>query len=226
MLGGIAVVTWMAAVPSFAADLPSYGGPAEPYYSPVPVFRWSGYYVGANGGYGFGSFTGGGATRFGSAEAGLFGLTAGYNYQIDHFVVGVEGDVDWADLKSEKTYAHGAINETAETDGLWSFRGRVGYAMDNVLLYVTGGYIGGMLKTSLYDATVPVPTGGPTYKSNNFNSGYVIGVGLEYAFNNSISVKTEYLYRSLGDQPVFGGAHLTRAGLNESVVRGGINYHF
>lgn len=224
LLGGVALASIAAAFPSFAADLPPNG--AESYYAPTPVFNWTGLYVGVNGGESFGSFSGGGATRFGSAAAGLIGLTAGYNYQIDRFVVGVEGDADWTSLKSVKTYLPGPIVESAKTNGLWSLRGRMGYAFDNVLLYATGGYVGGMIKTSLNDASLPVPAGGPFYRSNNFSNGYVIGAGLEYAFTRSISVKAEYLYRSLDNQPIFGGAHLSNAGLHESLVRGGINYHF
>jgi outer membrane immunogenic protein len=225
LTGSIALAALTAAAPSFAADLPPAAG-APVYYSSAPAFDWTGFYAGADAGYAFGSFSGGGATPFGGANSDLFGLSAGYNFQITQFVVGVEGDVDWGDLKSYKTYLPGPINEFAKTDTLWSLRGRIGYALDNVLLYATGGYVAGVLKTELNDATVPVPVGGPSYASNKFNSGYVIGAGLEYALNRSFSVKAEYLYRTLDDQSIFGGAHLTNAGLHESLVRGGVNYHF
>ena len=226
LIGGIVLAALIAPAASSAADLPGYSAPAETYYTPTPVFNWNGLYAGVNAGYGFGGFTGGGATPFGKPEAGILGFTGGYNFQINQFVVGVEGDVDWANLRSRKTFSPGPVSEIAETNSMWSLRARAGYAVDNILLYVTGGYVGGQIKTSLNDPSVPPPAGGPFYKSNNFNSGYVIGAGLEYALTRSFSVKAEYLYRSLGQEGVFGGAHLTTAGLDESIVRGGVNYHF
>ena len=75
LLGGVALTALAAAFPSFAADLPPNSAPAASYYAPAPAFSWSGFYLGVNGGYGFGSFTGGGTTPFGSADAGVFGGT-------------------------------------------------------------------------------------------------------------------------------------------------------
>ena len=226
LLGGVALTALAAAFPSFAADLPRNAAPPPSYYTPAPVFNWSGLYLGVNGGYGFGSFMGGGTTRFGSADAGVLGATAGYNYQIGQFVVGLESDFDWTSFESSKTYLPGPISESAKLDDLWTVRGRLGYAMDNVLFFATGGYAGGMIRTSLTDATLPVPLGGPTYSSNNYSNGFAIGGGLEYAFSGAISVKAEYLYTSLDRQSIFGGAHLTTAAMQESLVRGGIDFHF
>ncbi len=227
LLGGIALTALAAAFPSFAADLPpNSGGSYYTPYTPAPVFNWSGLYLGANGGYGFGSFLGGGTTRFGSADAGVLGGTLGYNYQINQFLVGLESDFDWTSFKSSKTYLPGPIYETAKLDSLWTLRGRVGYAMDNVLLFATGGYAGGMIRTNLTDSTLPVPLGGPTYASDNYSNGFAIGGGLEYAFSSVLSAKAEYLYTSLDNQSIFDGAHATSVALHESLVRGGIDFHF
>ena len=100
-----------------------------------------------------------------------------------------------------------------------SLRARFGYAMDRALFYVTGGYTGANMRGSLAD------TGGnPSlfFNQSNYLNGYVVGLGLEYAVTNNVSVKAEYLYRTLEDQSIFGGAHLTNAGLHESLVRGGV----
>jgi outer membrane immunogenic protein len=226
LLGGVALTALAAAFPSFAADLPPNSAPPNSYYSSTPVFNWTGLYAGVNGGYGSGSFLGGGTTRFGGADAGVLGATAGYNYQVNQFVVGVESDLDWTSFESSKTYLPGPISENAKLDDLWTMRGRVGYAMDNVLLFATGGYAGGMIRTSLTDSTSPVPLGGPTYRSDYYSNGFAIGGGLEYALSSAISIKAEYLYTSLDRQTIFGGAHLTTAALNESLVRGGVDFHF
>lgn len=222
LFGGVALTALAAAFPSFAADLPPYSAP-PPYYAPMPVFSWSGLYFGVNGGYGFGTFMGGGTAPFGSADAGVFGATAGYNYQIDNFVLGIESDIDWTGFKSSKTYLPGPITESAQLDDLWTVRGRLGYAINNVLLYATGGYAGGMIRTHLTDPTLP---GGTTFSSTTYNNGFAIGGGLEYAFNNVVSVKSEYLYTSLDRQSIFRGPHLTTAALNESLVRAGLDIHF
>ena len=224
LLGGVALTVSAAAFPSFAADLPRNYAPPPSYYAPAPVFSWTGFYLGFNGGYGLGGFTGGGATPFGTADAGLLGLTAGYNYQIGQFVVGLESDVDWTSFKSSKVYkAPGSISETAKLDNLFTVRGRLGYAMDNVLLFATGGYAGGEIKTSLTDSTTLPPT---TYGSSKYSNGYALGGGLEYAFSNTISAKAEYLYTSLDKQSIFGGAYATSVALHESLIRGGIDFHF
>jgi len=103
---------------AFAADLPTRKGPpVAPIYVP-PAFSWTGFYVGANAGYGWrnndrnndnflpiGAVTVGGAffpvSNGGGSGGFLGGVQAGYNYQFNPgagFVVGVEADIDWADF--------------------------------------------------------------------------------------------------------------------------------
>lgn len=221
LLGGVALTALAAAFPSFAADLPRNTAPMQPYYAPTPAFNWTGFYLGINTGYGFGSYTGGGSTPFGAADAGVFGGTVGYNYQINQFLVGLESDYDWTSFNSSKTYLVPTIGESAKVDGLWTLRGRAGYTMDNVLLFATGGYAGGVIRSNLTNPTVPV-----SYGSSNYSNGYAFGGGLEYAFTNAISVKAEYLYTSLDKQSIFGGAYATSVALHESLVRGGVDFHF
>ena len=94
-LVSLAALTGTAA----AADLPPRPAPAPYYKAPVavPVYNWTGFYIGINGGGGFGrsqwDTTGGFNT-----SGGLVGGTVGYNYQFGQAVVGVEGDIDWADI--------------------------------------------------------------------------------------------------------------------------------
>ena len=226
LLGGVALTALAAAFPSFAADLPRNSAPAPSYYSPAPVFNWTGLYLGVNGGYGFGSFTGGGTTRFGGADAGVLGATAGYNYQIGQFVVGIESDFDWTGFKSSKTYLPGPISETAKLDDLWTLRGqgRLRHGQRSALCNRRLCRRDDQDQPHRFD--LPVPLGGPTYRSNKYSNGFAIGGGLEYAFTNAISVKAEYLYTSLDRQSIFGGAYLTTAAMHESLVRGGIDFHF
>jgi outer membrane immunogenic protein len=96
-----AFVALSSVVSASAADLPRPVYKAPPYLSPAPTFSWTGFYVGLNGGYGWDRLSGTGT--FGSdsitAKGWLGGGQIGYNYQIGQFVVGVEGDFDWANVK-------------------------------------------------------------------------------------------------------------------------------
>jgi outer membrane immunogenic protein len=196
------------ATSAFAADLPTRKAPPPPTpaYAP-PAFSWTGFYIGVNGGYGFGS----GGKDFGSPSGGLAGVTAGYNYQIGQLVLGVESDWDWADLT--KSGVNFVAPYSSRIDDLFTARARAGYAVDRALLYVTGGYAGAEDKIGLAGFG----------SQSDWRSGGVIGGGLEYAFTNNISAKAEYLYEPLGDKSFAVG---TKSDLNLSLIRAGLNYKF
>ena len=203
----------MAGVASsaMAADLPTRKAPPAPQvYSAPPVFSWTGFYVGVNGGWGGGT----GGKDFGNVSGGLVGGTVGYNYQIGQFVVGLEGDWDWADLTKNGTNNIGYYKNKA--DDLVTVRARAGYAIDRALLYVTGGYAG-------VDDKISLPG---SYSSSEWRNGGVIGAGLEYAFTNNISAKAEYLYAPVGSKSYWDGSNYGKSDLNLSLVRVGLNYKF
>jgi len=204
----------MAGVAStaMAADLPSRKAPMAPapVYAP-PIFSWTGFYVGLNGGWG--GSTGGGA--FGSPSGGVVGGTVGYNYQIGQFVAGLEGDWDWADLNKNGVNVLGPYGN--KVDDIVTARARAGVALDRALLYVTAGYGGADVKTSL--PYIP-------YSSNDWRSGGAFGAGLEYAFTNNISAKAEYLYMPLSSQTFTDGVDRAKSDVNLSLVRAGLNYKF
>ncbi len=196
------------ATSAFAADLPTRKAPPPPVPAYVPpAFSWTGFYIGVNGGYAFGS----GGKDFGSPSGGLAGVTAGYNYQIGQLVLGVESDWDWADLT--KSGVNFVAPYSSRIDDLFTARARAGYAVDRALLYVTGGYAGAEDKIGLAGFG----------SQSDWRSGGVIGGGLEYAFTNNISAKAEYLYEPLGDQSFAAG---TKSDLNLSFIRAGLNYKF
>src|ERR1044071_8177168 len=84
--------------PSFAADIarPIYKGPAFV----APVFTWTGFYVGINAGYGFGSSNWDPGPNP-DTNGFLIGGTLGYNLQTGSFVWGIEADLDWTDMKGD-----------------------------------------------------------------------------------------------------------------------------
>ena len=199
----------MAGVASsaMAADLPTRKAPPAPQvYAAPPVFSWTGFYVGVNGGWGGG--TGGG--NFGSPTGGLVGGTVGYNYQIGQFVAGLEGDWDWADIN--KSGVNGAGAYSNKIDELLTARARAGYAIDRALLYVTAGYAGVEDRVTL-----------PGLSSTDWRSGGAFGAGIEYAFTNNISAKAEYIYAPFSDKTYVAG---TKSDIDLSLVRAGLNYKF
>ena len=223
--GALALSAIAISSAAIAADLPGRrGAPAPtPYLSPAPAFSWTGVYVGVNGGFDWANFTKGGRNAFGSSTGGLFGATVGYNYQISpNFVAGIEGDADWTNLSSTKVNAFSTNSASKSTlNSLFTVRGRLGYAVDRALIYATGGYAGGNVKSSLRDVT-----NGITATDSSYRSGYALGAGLEYAFTNNISAKAEYIYTSLGSKSLFAGVDTIKPGLNVQTIRAGINYRF
>ncbi len=210
-----------AAFPAFAADLPPQSG--APYYIPPPSFTWSGFYLGANAAFAFGQYTYGGESFFGNADGGLFGITAGYNYQSGPLVAGVEGDIAFGSVSGTGNPYEG-VNATGSITAEGSLRARFGYAFNHTLLYVTGGYTGANLKGSLSDFS-----SNPNLfvSQSAYLNGFVIGTGIEFAVTRNISVKAEYLFSDYASSSLFNGTiDSINAGLHVSTLRAGINYHF
>ena len=204
---------------AFAADLPTRKEAPAPYVPP-PIFTWTGFYVGVNGGYDWGSIRNGNGV-FGNPSGGMGGVTAGYNYQMNQFVVGLEGDFDWGDVSNRRTLdAFGSFSKVNLED-FATVRARAGVAMDRALLYVTGGYAGGELNSRLLDATTA------SFASNNsWQSGYAVGAGIEYAFTPNISGKAEYLFSQLDGARLTTPAYAAKSSLDLSLLRAGVNYRF
>ncbi|MDI1347020.1 MAG: porin family protein [Pseudolabrys sp.] len=200
----------MAAIqtaPSSAADLPRK---AAPYIGPS-YYDWTGFYIGANGGYGW-------APDFASDAKGFVGGgQLGYNWQTGRLVFGVEGDLQYTSLKSSETV--GGVTATGKIPAFGTARGRIGYAWDRMMLYGTGGWA--YTKTD-----VSLTNGVTTVSDAKWSSGYAVGGGVEWAVWDRWSVKAEYLYVHSGN------VQLTLAGVtaggsyNLNVARVGLNYRF
>lgn len=241
---GSAAAAGLSLSAAFAADLPMRGAPPAPYVG-IPVFTWTGFYVGANVGYGFGTSNSGlydptyGAITASSASNGgiLGGGQVGFNYQFtpgSGFVVGLEADIQAASLgASSVTYTIGTrpyYDVGSSLDWFGTARARAGYAFDRFLVYGTGGfaYGGGSANTnysSLYPSTSAAGT----------RTGYAVGGGVEYAFTNNLSAKIEGLYVNLNrgstGQTYYSAATNSYYGNAKSqddvgVIRAGLNYRF
>jgi outer membrane immunogenic protein len=230
---------------ALAADL---GRPLPP---PVAVGNWTGFYVGVNGGYVWGEndpVTVGGPLAVETNPSGsLVGLQAGYNWQFaPEWVVGVETDIDSADIfGSQQDSAFGLAGTTdpfavvaqQRVDVLGTLRGRVGYVLDNVLLYGTGGVAYGRTQ---FNSTVTDILAGQTCgpagfcgsaSSSQWMVGWAVGVGFDWAFLPRWTFRTEYLHYDLGsrrqdltDPAVPGVAISSSAIFRGDIVRGAISF--
>ena len=211
---GLVALTSSAA----AADL---GRPvAQPYYkAPVvpPVYNWTGFYVGINGGGGFGRSAWDSTGHF-NTSGGVVGGTVGYNYQFGQGVVGLEGDIDWAGINGT---TNNACPFGCKTSDSWlsTVRGRLGYAADRFMPFVTGGAAFGNIK-----ANTPGFIG-----ASSTQAGWTIGAGLEFAIAGNWTAKAEYLYVDLGKFNCglsCGVLATNNVSFTTNLVRAGVNYRF
>ena len=211
----------------------------------MPIFTWTGIYVGAQVGYawgtsninvtdGFGDFV-----SFHSSNSGVIGGGhVGYNLQFNQFVVGLEGDVDGTSLSKSisgspfiEDLGSVPVTATAQVDIMGSIRGRVGYAWDRVLIYATGGVEFAGIKGTIYG-----PFGGQV-SSSTTRVGWTLGGGLEYAITDNWSVRAEYRYAQFGHSSFAADNAFTTPGLaalgviasrttNLNRVEVGVSYKF
>ena len=200
-----------------AADLP------RPIYTKAPpmvapYYNWTGFYVGINGGGGWGTSTWDSTGGFDSS-GGLVGGTVGYNWQMGTWVLGVEGDIDWADIKGST--ATNCIGGGCTTENTWlgTARGRVGYAFDRWMPYLTGGAAFGDVQASHPGFTGMTST----------QLGWTVGAGVEFAVVNNVTAKVEYLHYDLGSFQCglnCNGFVSDNVNFHADVVRGGLNIRF
>jgi outer membrane immunogenic protein len=204
---------------AFAADLslaPLYKAPPAQV---TQAYNWTGFYIGANGGGGWGhSYWDANATGMNLSGAQVGG-TAGYNWQSGNAVFGLEGDLDWSNLKGSATTTLCPFGCNTSDTWLSTVRGRAGYAFGGVLPYVTGGLAVGDIRAGFPGFATASAT----------NAGWTVGGGIEVALPGNWSAKAEYLHVDLGrfDCGVdCGAAGTDNVSMHDNVVRAGLNYHF
>lgn len=209
-----------------AADL-SYPSPptVTPIYSPVSAYDWTGFYVGVNAGYGWGTAPGCTTSTCQNRKptGGIAGVQAGFNWQYNaSWVFGLEADYDWSGMKHTAPITSiPSENLTQSIDGIGTFRGRIGYVIaPRTLIYGTAGLaFGSGTRTNEYhDQSV-----------SKSHVGWAAGAGIEHAFTDHISGKIEAIYTDLGTQaygPLIHQASAANVHLSSAVVRVGLNFKF
>jgi outer membrane immunogenic protein len=223
---GVLVAASALPAPASAADLsiaPIYKAPAIP--------TWAGAYVGVAGGGAWGgatlrnNATGADQTPRFDMSGGIVGITSGFNIHSGNGLLGFEGDISAVSKKGSafEFLPNAAFSNEVREQWLSTFRGRVGYARDNWLLYATAG-------GALANVTNNIVAPAGTISDQQWHWGWTAGGGLEVKLNQDWSAKVEYLYVGLQDKsyfnpapsPVFPGNQ--RLHLDDHIVRVGVNY--
>jgi outer membrane immunogenic protein len=271
LLIAVAISLGSAAI-AFAADLPAKAPVFTKAPPPAPVYSWTGFYIGGNAGGAWGNFDPSTSTVF--SAAGIFNVTstpaitaagaqsikpagftggfeAGYNWQVNNFVFGVEGDIEYLGLRGSANSGpvlypccaptFFTVASAASTSWLATGRGRLGFAANNWLFYATGGVAFTKLNGSFNFVETFYPSAEAVSFSNN-KTGYTVGAGVEAGLWGNWSVKAEYLYVNFGSVGATGfvvasaAPAITAAAVNNpfthsidlkaSIARLGLNYRF
>ncbi|OAF14238.1 hypothetical protein AYJ54_42505 [Bradyrhizobium centrolobii] len=235
----------------------------------APAYNWTGFYVGGNVGGQWGSadprtstvfsptgyFTGSSVPAIGTVGAQHVnsssvtgGFTAGYNWQVNSAVLGLEGDINYFGFKGSATgsalYPCCAptaftVSSQVSADWLATIRGRLGFlATPNWLIYATGGAAIADVKAN-FNFTDTFDAATESGSMRDTRVGWTAGVGGEYAVGNGWSLKAEYLYVDLGRAtttstnltgaftgPSPSNVYTHSADLKSNIVRVGVNYKF
>jgi outer membrane immunogenic protein len=230
----LALLLSSALVPAAAqaADMPVKAPPVAPLPPPI---TWTGFYIGANIGGAWSnndaSFTTFDLTPLASGSgsnntAGVVGGgQLGYNWQINNWLIGFEGDFNGSSQKRSNTFTDvlgGVFDTEAQVQWFATARGRLGYVNGPWLIYATGGGAWVNFKGTITDSV-----NGTSFSDETTRSGWTVGGGVEWMFLPNWSAKLEYLFIDVGDRTFtdLNGNSLD-VKLQENVVRVGVNYHF
>ena len=197
-------------------------------------YDWSGFYTGGSINYtaqfrGTGQLTDEGYGALQPKGQGPKGsIYAGYNFQVNNFIIGAE-----ADLSYGRNHDNRSMTGTYQNQSLplylnfkqsmsYALKSRLGYAFNDLMIFGTLGISSSYIKNKghiiannkLYDEYV-----------SHAESGYVIGLGLEYAINDNMIARSEYIYSNFERNNPW-SRYQIRMGLQEHEIRTGLAYKF
>jgi outer membrane immunogenic protein len=184
------------------------------------VYDWSGIYIGAFGGYGWGNAELDGFDGDFDVDGGLGGAHIGYNFVAGAWVFGLESEFGWTGLSGDVGGVVLGLPVGVEGDLNWfgSTTGRVGYAFDNILVYGKGGVSYGELEVSGTGALAGLG-------QDDTSIGWTAGAGVEMGFTESIIGRLEYQYYDFGsfESDVAG---LPEADFDMHTIKAAISFKF
>jgi outer membrane immunogenic protein len=229
-----------------ASAFATTGASADGYQRPpgvVPVAgcaRFGGFYVGGNIGWATltahqndldGYFSGAPTSFTATDDTFTAGAQFGYNLQKGCTVFGIEADWNWADLSANtRLFPLSGFDDRLKTriDNFGTIRTRTGIVVDRLLLFVTGG----VAWTETRDSVRRLDLVDERFSSNDTRWGWTAGFGTEYALAPGVSLTSDVLYLSFGDEehtfnsPAFGGRFRTKTDEEIWVARMGLNIRF
>lgn len=211
LIAGIGIATSTA---SLAADL----GKRPIHKAPpiAPTFNWTGFYIGAHVGYGWGN-SDWDVDLSVKNDGVVGGGQIGYNWQVaPNWVLGLEADMSGSGMKGSSSCVSGIVTCSNDIAWLATVTGRAGYSFDRALVYAKGG-----LAVMDQDLTISGP-GSSATESSGTRTGWTVGGGIEYAFAPAWSAKVEYNYMDFGSKNV-GGLDVDQT---VNAVKVGVNYRF
>lgn len=223
-----AVLGSLSVASASAADLGPYRQGSIKDAPPPPMvyarpFSWTGLYVGAQVGYGWGTtdaksgpLTGFDQTYSYDTNGWLGGGHLGYNWQFQNLVYGIETDLEASGVSGRGV---GSLGLTHGTDLGWqgSTRGRLGIAYDRTLFYATAGIAYGDVK---------IDKGFASY--SDIRTGWTAGAGVEHAISDRMTLRLEYRYTDLGSSSFNSTAvnSMDKSETDFHAVRAGVSFKF
>ena len=203
LLGTAALLAFAA--PAAAADLAARPYTKAPPPVIAPVYDWTGFYIGVNGGWGsshncWDQVPGGvfiGSDGCHDASGGTAGGQIGYRWQAGTWVFGLEAQGNWADFSGSNNAGlfPGIFTNQTKIDAFGLFTGQIGYAVNNVLLYAKGG---AALTDNRY-RTYFTPTGVLAASADDTRWGAAVGAGIEVGFAPNWTAGIEYNHLFMDD---------------------------
>jgi outer membrane immunogenic protein len=237
MLKKLLTAATIAAMPvvAHAADVATK---APPRFAPAPVaYNWTGFYIGANAGYGLGNVVIDDkdcniscSSQTLSPNGFTAGGTIGYNWQFGSTVLGIEGDWNWIDAKKTIDDPDWPSQHRAEIKSFGTVRARAGLALDRTLLYLTGGV--GFVNQNVHAIITEPCTSQCGFSKSDTKAGLAVGAGAEFALSGPWTAKAEYLYinvpadNSIPDVLPNFTSDQYNVKTDLHVVRAGLNYRF
>ncbi|MBL8582895.1 MAG: porin family protein [Rhizobiaceae bacterium] len=206
----IALIAMASFAPAYAADavMEEPPAPAAPMEQP-PLNTWSGPYAGISLGYGFAGHTNEPGNDIGT-DGFIGDGFAGYNYQADRFVMGVEGDLGYSGVEGSNA------GTSSKGGGEGSLRARLGYAVTpDILLYATGGGAGRSIK---------LEEGGVSDRNTLF--GWTAGAGADVKITERVFGRVEYRYTDFGSENFNTGSGSRSVDANDQRITFGIGMQF
>lgn len=206
-----------------------------PILVPRYVFSWTGFYLGGHFGYSWGdsSFSSVDGDPFDGEADGFVvqpdgwigGFQVGYNWQIDNFLFGLEGDLGVIDAEDEQHTSNAFVK--TEYGNYGTITARLGFIQNRWLFYAKGGLALADIETRAGAVAGAFPVLGDLTDMDDTRAGYAVGGGAEYAFHPNWSMKFEYLYMDFGED---GSGNIDGDTFhndnNIHTVKVGINYRF